>query len=260
MEALGRIVEKAIGQAKRAKVQVGSRGGVQPVLSLESQLTTSRIKELIDEATKAVVAEAIPDIGNQPALEICEAPASYAARLLGAKASSAVGVEIGGIFTEKQGDPTRGFVVQAKPGRLPFAGQSFRYIVGRLATPYQGDVVKAIAEMSRVLQPGGQGIIIDYHPFGLYAKRGSSRMRSMESSIRKFEDYYRLCRSAGLRVVDLKEVFIDEAMRALFSETEIGAYRALKGTPLVAFLFIYKLRKKAGTSPETTETSQTGSL
>jgi SAM-dependent methyltransferase len=263
MEALGRVVEKAIGRAKRAKVQVGSRGGVQPVLSLESQLSTLRIKELIDEATKAIVAEAIPDIMGEPALEICEGPASYASRLLGANAATAVSVEIGGALTEKQGDLTRGFVVQAKPSRLPFAGQSFRYIVGRLATPHQGDVVKGIAEIGRVLKPGGQGIIVDYHPFGLYAKRGSSRMRSMESTIRKFEDYYRLCRKAGLRVVDLREVFIDETMRSMFSEEEIGAYRSLKGTPLVAFLFLYKLRKKVageGAQSDATDASQIGSL
>jgi len=248
MEALGHQVEKLIGKAKKAKVQVGSRGGVQPVLSVESLLPLERIKEIIEESTRRAIAESIPDIKGGHALEIGEAPALYGQRLLGAQADVAVSVEIAGEFTPKQGDRTRGFVLQAKPSRLPFGNQSFNYVLGRFATPHQGDIVKAVTEVGRVLAPGGQGVIVEFHPFGLFAKRGQNRMRSIESNLRKLEEYYRLCRQAGLRVVDLREAFIDEGARALFKEDEIPAYRALKGTPLLAFLFIYKLRRRVAPS------------
>lgn len=244
MEALGRLVEKAIGKAKQAKVQVGSRSGVQPVLSVESLLSLERISELIDEASKGLLAEAIPDLKGKPALEVGDAPARYGQKFLASHAGTTVGVEIGGEFTEKQGDQTRGYVIQAKPSRLPFPSQSFDYVLGRLATPNQGDIVKAVKEIGRVLAPGGQGVIIDFHPFGLFSKRGSPRIRSIESNLRKFEEYYRLCRKAGLRVVDLRETFFDEGTRGIFGEDEIGAYRSLKGTPLLAFFFVYKLRRK----------------
>ena len=36
------------------------------------------------------------------------------------------------------------------------------------------------------------------------------------------------------------EIFVDEGMRQLFHEEEIAAYRNLKGTPLLVFLFVYK--------------------
>lgn len=245
MEALGRVVEQAIGKAKRAKVQVGSRSGVQPVLSLESLLPPDRMKELIEEATKSVLAEAIPDIKGGTALEIGEGPALYGRKLLGSKASNSVAVEVGGKLTERQNDATRGFVVQAKPSRLPFQSQSFNYVLGRLATPHQGDIVKAVTEIGRVLAPGGQGVIVEFHPFGLYAKRGPQRMKSIESNLRKFEEYYRLCRKAGLRVVNLRESFVEENMRKLFAEGEISAYRSLKNTPILAFFFVYKLRRLA---------------
>jgi ubiquinone/menaquinone biosynthesis C-methylase UbiE len=243
MEALGRVVEQAIGKAKRAKVQVGSRSGVQPVLSLESLLPPDRMKEIIEEATKSVLAESIPDIKGGTALEIGEGPALYGRKLLGSKASNAVAVEVGGKLTERQNDATRGFVIQAKPSRLPFQSQSFDYVLGRLATPHQGDIVKAVTEIGRVLAPGGQGVIVEVHPFGLYAKRGPQRMKSIESNLRKFEEYYRLCRKAGLRVVNLREAFVEEGMRKLFAEGEISAYRSLKNTPILAFFFIYKLRR-----------------
>lgn len=259
MEALGRVVEQLIGKAKKAKVQVGSRGGVQPVLSLESLLPQDRMKEIIEEATKKVLADSIPDIKGGVALEIGEGPALYGRKLLGSKASSAVSVEIGGRLTERQNDATRGFVIQAKPSRLPFRNQFFDYVLGRLATPHQGDIVKAVTEIGRVLAPGGQGVIVEFHPFGLYAKRGPQRMKSIESNLRKFEEYYRLCRKAGLRVVNLRESFVEEDMRSLFVEGEISAYRSLKNTPILAFFFIYKLRRqmpRPEAKPELSEISK----
>jgi SAM-dependent methyltransferase len=243
MIALGHLVEKLIGKVHQARVQVG-RGGVQPMLSLESQLAMNRIKDLIEESIKKVMADAIPDLSGQAALEVGDAPALYGAKLLGAGASVAMGVEIGGALTQKQGDASRGLVVYAKPSRLPFANQKVDYLLGRLATPNQGDVVQSVIEIGRVLAPGGRGVIIDYHPFGLYAKRGGGRMKSIESNIRRLEEYYLLCKKAGLRVMDLREAFIDESTRALFKEDEIPAYRSLKGTPLLIFLFVYKLKKK----------------
>jgi hypothetical protein len=53
-----------------------------------------------------------------------------------------------------------------------------------------------------------------------------------------------LCRKGGMRVVDVKEAFIDEGSRGFFREEEIQAYRNLKGTPLLTFLFVYKPKGK----------------
>lgn len=244
MEALGRIVEKLIGKAKQARVQVESRGGVQPLLSLESQLTPARVRELVEAATQRVIANVMPELTEQATLEVGEGPPLYGPRMLGQKAQTAIGVEISGAESSVQGDPSRGFVLRAQPARLPFAGNRFAYILGRLATAAQGDMVRVVHELGRVLAPGGQGVIVDYHPYGLYAKRGIHRLRPAESTIRKIEDYYRLCKLAGVRVVDLKEALIEDDMRPLFKEDEIGAYRALKGTPFLVFIFIYKPKQR----------------
>ena len=72
MEALGHLVEQLIGKAKRAKVQVESRSGVQPLLSLESQLAPPRLRELIEATTQRVVASAMPELEGQTTLELGE--------------------------------------------------------------------------------------------------------------------------------------------------------------------------------------------
>lgn len=240
MEALGRVVERTINRAKTTRVQVNSRSGVQPILSLESQLNLSRIRDLIDASVQKVTADAIPDLKESAALEVGEGPAAYVARLLNCRAKIAIGVEIGGGSVGRQGDTSRGFVLRGQLSRLPFNDNSFGYFLARLATPFTGDFQRAAKELGRILVPGGQGVIVDYHPFGLYAKRGANRIRPVDSGVHKFEDYYQLCRQAGMRIIDVREAFVDENLRQTFREEEIQAYRNLKGTPLLIFIFVYK--------------------
>lgn len=240
MEAVGRLTESLIGTAKKATVQVSTRGGVQPILSVESQLSPMRIRDVIDASITKVLQNALPDLKAGKALEVGEGPACFCARLLAAQAQMAVGLEIGGGSVGRQGDISRGFILRGGVARLPFSDGRFLYFIARLATQLQGDVVRALRELSRVLAPGGQGTIVDYHPFGLYAKRGANRVRPPDSGVHRFEDYYRLCRQVGLRIIDVREAFVDEGARQLFKEEEIQAYRNLKGTPLLVFLFVYK--------------------
>lgn len=244
MVALGRLVESAIGKARHARVQVGSRGGVRPLLSLEDQLALKRVRDIIDAATQRVISDSIPDLQGGVALEVGEGPVLYGSRLLACQAGKVIGVEIGGASIGRQGDISRGYVIRGAASRLPFENGRFSYFLARMATVFQGDVIRAIREMDRVLARGGQGVLIDYHPFGPYATRGAGRLRPAGSGIRKFEDYYSVLKQSGLLVVNVREVFVDEQMRKLFHEDEVPAYRNLKGAPLLVFLFVYKPRGK----------------
>lgn len=243
MEALGRVVEWAIGGVKHAKVQVETRGGLQPILSLEDQLPVGRIRELIAAAEDRIFPACFPKLNQRRALEIAEGPVRWVTLLMKQGAEVTVGLEIGGPAS-RQGDLARGFILRGQATALPLTTASFDYVAARLATQVQGDFPQALREMARVMTSGGQGVIVDYHPFGLYAQHGDHRLRSRLSSIRGLEDYYKLCRSVGLYVVDLRELFIDESLRPRFAAAEIAAYRSLKGTPLVLCLFVYKRRGK----------------
>lgn len=240
MEALGHAIETVIGKASRARVQVGTRGGMQPVLSLEGQLGQARIRDIIEASTQRVMAKTIPDLKAKAALEVGEGPVLWGAKMLARQANVVVGVEIGGGSLGRQGDISRGFVIRAHSTKFPFPDGRFAYFLARMATTLQGDMVRALRELGRVLSPGGQGVVVDYHPFGLYGRRGGGRLKHSDPDVRRVEDYYRLCRQAGLRVVDVREAFVDEGIRQLFKEEEIAAYRKLKGTPLLIFLFVYK--------------------
>lgn len=244
MEGAGRLIEKVIGEAHKAKVSVGTRSGIKPILSLESQFAPKKISEMINFATDRICVPTIPGLKGQATLEIGEGPLTMLPRFTGQQARVAVGFEIGGSLSIRQGDPGKGYVARGQASSLPFEKDFFEYIGARLASNVQGDIVKAIKEIGRVMAPGGQGFLADFHPFGLYAKKGTDRVRPVESIVRGIEDYYKMFRSAGLRIVDLKEAFIDEGFRSMFQGDEIQTYRNVKGTALVVYLFFFKPKAK----------------
>ena len=244
MTGLGHLIEKVIGEANRAKKSVGTRSGLKPILSLESQFPPAKIREMITFATERICFPQIPNLKDQVALEMSEGTTLLISRYIQQQARAAIGVGFGSLEGVRQGDSSRGYFIRATPYALPFDKDFFDYIGARLATHFQGDIIRTIKEIGRVLAPGGQGFFIDFHPFGLFAKSGTDRIRPVESTIRGIEDYYKICRSAGLRIVDLREAFIDESFRSLFEDNEIGAYRNVKGTPLLVFVFFFKPRTK----------------
>ena len=240
MEGLGRVVEAVIGKAKRAKVQVSTRGGVQPILSVESQLDASRIRELIEAASQKVISGISPELKGQNTLEIGEGPALFFQKFFSCHAATVIGVEMGGASVPRQGDASRGFTVRAQAAKLPFADAGFGYVLGRFCSHFAGDMLRDARELSRVMKPGGQGVVVDFHPFGMWARSGGGRVRAPDSGVHRIEDYYRLFRQTGLRIVDVREAFIDEGMRQHFKDAETSAYRGLKGTPILIFIFVYK--------------------
>jgi SAM-dependent methyltransferase len=244
MTSAGHLVEKAIGGAHKAKVSVGTRGGLQPILSLESQFSVGRIQEMIAFATERIYGPTIPNLSGQAALEIGEGPMGFLPQFLNQQARIAVGMEIGTALTPKQGDQRRGFIIRGAASNIPFTNNLFDYVAARLATSHQGDTMRAMKEIARVLAPGGQGVLIDFHPFGLYAKKGTDRLKAVESTIRSIEDYYKVCKSIGLRIIDLRESFIDESFRNMFDSTDMQSYRNVKGTPLIIFIYFFKPRPK----------------
>lgn len=238
--AAGLVVEKIIGEADKLKSSISkSSGGAQPILSLEGQISIPKLKELIATAADKIIT--IPNLVDKTALELREGRSSLTAKLKERGASFSVHADMAGT-TGSYEKPTQGsYTIRGSSHFLPFEDGFFDYIIGNLASQYQGDITKAIKELSRLLILGGEGVIVDFHPFGLYAKRGSVRLRPMGFVTRGIEDYYKICKSVQLKILDLKEGFLDESMRASFvTEGEKSAFRIVKDTPLILCLFVKK--------------------
>ena len=239
----GQFVEKVIGQAKKAKTSYETRTGIKPVLALESQIQKEKIYQLIDYVTDRFVISSIPELREKNSMEIGEGPFHYLHSFVERKAKGACGVLLGGSKPFAKGKISSAMVIRANSRSLPFDSQYYDYVVARFTTPFQSDLVGPVKELGRVMAPDATGVLIDFHPFGLFAKSGQERLRGVESSIRGLEDYYKMCRVARLEVTDIREAFIDDTLRNFFTTpTEMASFRELKGSPLVLCLFLMKTR------------------
>jgi SAM-dependent methyltransferase len=242
MVVLGRVTEAIIGKAKEAKSSVGHSKAVEPVLAIEGQLPMNKIRELISISSDRVVKPLVPNLVDKAALEICDGEAKVGAVMKEKGAALAVHVNIGG-FGGHHGEarPSGVHAVRAAAKGIPFEDGFFDYAVADFASPSAGDFVKAVKELGRQVTLGGHAVIADFHPFGMYAKKGGKRLRPIESVVRGVEDYYRICREAGFVITHMREIFIDETLRTRFETVgEKTAFRVLKNSPFLIFLFVAK--------------------
>lgn len=239
---VGNALERAIVRAEKLKENFrGSSLSAQPLLSLEGQISIPKLKDIISHVSEKLIASAIPPLVDKTALEIREG-ASVFAKMFREKGASFSGhVDIGG-SAGTYGKAEEGVSsLRSVANKLPFEDGFFDYVVSVYANPYQGDLIKAVKELSRVLTFSGEAVVVDFHPFGLYAKRGSLRLKPLESTVRGVEDYYKICKSASLKVTAVRESFLDETVRPLLAaEDEKAAFRMVKDTPLLIYLFVKK--------------------
>lgn len=235
---LEKLIDKAEGLASNFKQPSVS---TQAVLSLEGQLTIPKLKEIINSAYEKATAPKVPSLVDKTAIEIKEGGAALTKVFKEKGATVAAHIDMGG-SAGSYGQPEKGVVsIRCIPSKLPFEDGFFDYIIGHFANQFQGDLSKSVKEFSRVLSISGEGIITDFHPFGMYAKRGTIRLKPVESVIRGVEDYYKLCTSVGLKVVSVRESFFDETTRPLFvTEDEKSAFRIVRDTPFLIHLSVRK--------------------
>lgn len=244
---LGRFVERLIGQAKKAKVTYETRSALQPILSLEGRLPLPKIRSLIDFVGDRFINQALPPLKEKTVLEIGEGPLRFQKMIADKKPKAMSGIFVDGTMPQSMMGNIPNLYLKGSFRAIPFEGNFFDCVVARLATPEQGDVISAMKEIGRVLAPGGMGLILDFHPFGLYTKAGTPRLRSAQATIRGLEDYYKMCRVAGLGITDLHEGFIDDLLRNQFTTAEeLNAFREIKGTPLVLFLVVARQGTSGG--------------
>ena len=242
MQRLGRVVEKAIGTAKQAKATVVATGATPASVALETQFGIPKLKELLRFAVDRIVPSVIPTLTNRTVVEIAEETGRFALTCKEQGARLVAALELGAGQPPAVADATRQvYVIRGGLRRLPFADNFFDFGIVNLTTPLQGEFLRSLKEVSRILAPGAGLIVADFHPFGWFARRGATRIKPAESTLRGMGDYFKVARLAGLHVLDLREAFLDETMRAAFvTPEEKIAYRTLKESPLMVCLILRK--------------------
>ncbi len=106
-------------------------------------------------------------------------------------------------------------LVQAGALALPFRAASFDLVVSGLVLGHVADLAGAIAEIGRVLAPGGQALYSDLHPAGARAgwrrdlEAPGGRRVEVRHHLHLLEEHRAALRGAGLQLQDLREPRLD---------------------------------------------------
>lgn len=247
MTFLGLKLEKVVAGVLGAKKRTIKPSGIQPISSIEEQLSESKLDQIVKFASDKIVISTTPNLADKVVLDIGESSGRYVRTLREYGAGVVVQLE-GGADSSRMKHPgdRRIYAVKTNLESLPIEDEFFDYIIASLATKHQKDVVKVVKEFGRVLQPGGFGLLFDYHPFGRYAISGEKRVKSVKTEIKGLEDYYKICRVASLRVVEVKESFFDDSVRNMFTtESDRRVFQDIKNTPFLICLMVTKAKKAA---------------
>jgi ubiquinone/menaquinone biosynthesis C-methylase UbiE len=133
-----------------------------PIARWYTRITRPSLPEFQTLARK--VADAVPSGGS--VLEVAPGPGFFAIELARIGGRHVTGLDISHTFVEiaKKGAADAGVDVEFRQGNvsaMPFPADSFDYLLCRAAFKNFSDPAGALAEMHRVLKPGGRALIID---------------------------------------------------------------------------------------------------
>ena len=123
--------------------------------------------------------------------------------------------------------------------KLDQPANRFNLLISTLTMAHIPDIRAALHEWSRVVKPGGDMIITDYHPATL--EKGGQRTFYYQGKTVAVKNYIHplgtllhTAGSCGLEVVDIIEKRIDQSMRSWYEKQgALAVYEKFKGTPVI---------------------------
>lgn len=119
-------------------------------------------------------------------------------------------------------------------------------IISTLTIAHIQNAEEAITEWNRVLKPGGQMIITDYHPLAL-EKGGKRTFRhndqtvAVKNYVHTLENLKSIARQLDLEVLRLMEKSIDESAKPYYEkQNALPVFEIWKGVPIIYGMYLMK--------------------
>jgi malonyl-CoA O-methyltransferase len=157
---------------------------------------------------QATVLALLPDVAGKTALDVACGTGRYLEILRARGAALAVGVDASSEMLKKARGPRA--IARGDLRALPVATARFDLVVCGLAVGHVAALAVVLAEMGRVLRPGGTLVYSDFHPFARL--QGHARVFSVggrafavEHHVHLYAAHQAACRAAGLEIEEVRE-------------------------------------------------------
>jgi malonyl-CoA O-methyltransferase len=165
----------------------------------------------------AVLKELLPPVRGRRALDLGCGSGRWARRLIEGGAALVVGCDAAAAMLARARRETTAHLVRADVRALPLRDAAFDLVVCALVLGHVADLGAAVAEIARLLAPGGTAVWSDLHPAGTLAgwRRdfvdADGRPLIARQHLHLVEDHFKACRAAGLVFDDLREPLLSAA-------------------------------------------------
>jgi malonyl-CoA O-methyltransferase len=160
------------------------------------------------------VLELLPRLSGRRALDLACGSGRYLKQLSAGQAAFAFGLDFSGPMLARA-TALRQPLIQADMRHLPLAAGSVELVVCGLAVGHVADLGQVVAEMARVLAPGGVVVYSDFHPFGALAgwkrsfRAADDREYAARHHVHLYAAHQAACQAAGLAIEAVREPLID---------------------------------------------------
>jgi malonyl-CoA O-methyltransferase len=186
-------------------------------------------------AEQQVMVELWPPVAGRRALDLACGSGRYSRLLTAAKAAEVVAMDFCVPMLRQVSAAAR---VCGSMMQLPFAAQAFDVVISGLALGHATDVRPWMAEVARVLTPGGTLLYSDFHPeaarAGLPRSFKDQNDRTWTVPHRGYDvaSQREAASAAGLDVEVIREVRVGFELKELFPNSD-AFYRRWNGLPIV---------------------------
>jgi len=151
----------------------------------------------------------LPDVAGKTVLDLACGSGRYLKKMLDRGAKVALGLDVSPEMLRRARQVTTG-LVRGSLVQLPFQPHTFEVITCGMAVGHVQDLSGVLAEMSRVLTPGGLVVYSDFHPFAYLSggKRNfqaNGREYEVEHYPHLYHSHHAACRAANLDIEDVRE-------------------------------------------------------
>jgi len=157
---------------------------------------------------QATVLDLLPEVAGTAALDVACGTGRYFELLRARGAAMVIGVDASAEMLRR--GRGLGAIARGDLRALPIASARFDLVVCGLAVGHVAALTGAIAELGRVLRPGGTLVYSDFHPFARL--RGHARVFSVDGRAFAVEHHVHLygahqaaCQAAGLEIDEVRE-------------------------------------------------------